>query len=349
MNADPSGLQSEFSDLCGISHFILADLQQGEGGDCSSNRDAFGQVGDWSQTWNLGGGIGLYMDLVEQNKEYYMAAAQERLAGLQTLMCSSVSANDGHCLGFPGNEYQDFANMTPNEFAARMVAVPMALNVAGWLSDWFNNKCTSGPLGLTYCTQQTTGIVAMSMPYSIPNFLLELQSAGYLELRYEEFMDIVRGNTQTSIGIAPIGQIGTGTFPDSFINCQESPYQCFQAYMVQLNPDRSISYYNDVLPKLTAARYLNFLVQYLDFRTDPAENPELFTSPHTSRSNSTAWALRCTSGKSGGVNICKDHGYAQPDGGAVDNFQASLRWARAIFGSQESDCLIHRSDLGGTQ
>jgi hypothetical protein len=94
-----------------------------------------------------------------------------------------------------------------------------------------------------------------------------------------------------------------------------------------------------MLVNLTAAKYANHFVQYVDYLANPA-NAAVSYPGYLDRGGSTWWALRCSSGPASGHNECSQNREDRVDAGAVEGFHRALRVMRDIFDSEETDCLV---------
>jgi hypothetical protein len=254
-----------------------------------------------------------YLDFISENREALLSIATRRVAEMQVILATlpeSVRAN------VPPHAWDDLVNMTPEEYAARMVAVPFTMNVPGWLNDY-------GRVGIDRAVQYFAPETAFATMAGIP--VGNAQSAGYLELREDQFYQIVNtrafsiGGQNYPISDSPLemelmilsnpGLYGLGSLP-SFITTRD---ENFEQYLAASLPQGSTDAFGgfgssrayvyseamlesgiplantvseQVLGETMATRFLLQNLQYIDIW----QNPDLANS-WSARDAETFWHL----------------------------------------------------------
>ncbi len=350
--ADPTGLIGETPgmwDRCMGSPLPTGQGQSGGCGAANSPQEIRG-------TWNIPHAPDYFL-LVRDSKEWYLQAAELRLGELKGMLCPSSNSNGNGCFTFPGEEHIIFQNMTVEEYASRIAAAPVALNVLGWTQQIHTEfgdtitKCLRNPSHhecITSLTPHFTTIQSLLLGVGV---VWDEQSAGFLEIRYKEFLDLINGNVvyrddATPYQIAPIdiyskwGNTENGIPRISETSCQDHPEWCFRDY-IQTNYDgdsyteqgtTSRNESHDLLAQLSAARYTNHMIQYLIYTSNPQNvDPSI---------NSSKWAVRCSLGTASGSNVCVNNPANDPQRypGGEGGFEVALRYFRGVFGSNRTDC-----------
>ncbi len=306
---DPSGLIAE--DLTQWSGCNI--IEDG----CSLEGDTTGCAADVSSidvSNNYWAPIAVYLNYVAENKQVYLDAAAARVNELKTMAQNNPNK-------FKPCTLRELTAMSANEFAARMVATDAAINAGGWhLQLWY------GPLlgGWTRPNSYTlpfTIVQPILMSFD-PVYWGDRQSAGFLELRYTQLLELAQGQTFTSTNIEPIKipLIFSDNSSNSLMACQDNPQTCFEMYVQASRPDLEA--------KVSASRYLSFMLQYAD--PNKVGNPNI--NPMGIR-NAMGWGIVSAFG--GYV----DMGQIGPTGGYKEaGFDQILKYTRALLGSQDRTC-----------
>jgi RHS repeat-associated protein len=275
------------------------------------------QANRWAVTWG-GYDLNEYVNIIESNKDLLLQEAASRLNEIRHI-CSANFAGPS-VTDAVQEGCQEFQNMTVEEFAARSAAIPLVSNVAGWMED------RGKALTIAHLAYAANLIAGSFLWGSYPaEQWLELQSAGFLELRYREFTDVMQGNTLTAYQIAPV---------NAGLLCMGSSTGCYLSYAS--TSDQTL------LIKLAVARYANHTIQFFDYLSNPV-NAEVDVDVFIN-GGSTRWAARCSRGTSSGSNNCSQKNDEYPDPGGISGFHVSIRVMRQIFGSHYNDCLIPSAD-----
>jgi hypothetical protein len=306
----------------------------------------------------LGAVYSPYLSYVTANSEIFQDAATKRYDELKKII---NSLPPGVLTKLPRAALEDLKNLTPEEFAARMVTVPMTMNVPGWMGDIMGTRNTEEPvwkkrLQLSLINPDNAGVIygflGLNKPFG------DVQSAGFLELRYSQFYNLLTGST-VPIGNDKISISGDhssgelrlfgGQYYSAYVNAGTDflyPTTDPTTNLLSDDLDRPSTFDARILAQLEAARLEAEYVQYIEFWQDPGnyakidpQRPETFwymTSP-------TAFAInQASAGFTGDLQAPKAAETTFNDWWG--SYYPGMVYFRGVFNSSEKDTLIAPSD-----
>lgn len=306
-----------------------------------------------------------YLALVRENRAVFLEVARTRVAELHAILDTLPPEVLEQ---IPQYVIDDIRNLTPEEYAVRMVSVPMTMNVSGWSQDLSGGD---GPV-VAVGSRAIPHILSIIDPNTPgPGALTwgDQQSAGFLELRFSQFEQLLQGgninlgpytipingfNTEietTVLGMSSAGMLNNSTYFSSL--CSENISNCYNIYSKEgspslLSPGLYITGSQaELVANLAGARYQTDMIRYLDawqysstFDNAVPNEPESYWY----MSSATAFAINQASAGLANYNVGfkPDRPYAEWG----RRYRQSSMYFRAIFESWEStDSLIEVGDL----
>lgn len=309
--------------------------------------------------------INPYLSLINTHDEEFTAIAEMYYDELIRITTDLRTNRSDIWMQLPEYVREDFETLTLEEFTARAAAVPTTMNVTGWLDDFNQVGLTSDddeyltPY-LAFAQIALLGIVPPDRDIGRTRPFGDLQSVGYLELRYSEFDNLVSTN-QATIGDEAYNfiafQMQAEALPNSLdlfstgqYSCAENPTLCFRRYIQASIPGSVVQ--EDEYRILFEAGIRRFTLQQFayidDWQGDNLQDSISTWEPDTVRSfwhrtSPVAYAINYSSIGWSEDPPTERYSYEELQKWA-ENYDQAIMYFRAIFGSSETSSLVRPSD-----